>query len=505
MKRHLIAASLLLAMSVPALAAGQQERVYVQFAPGKAQALREQIGREGGKIHYQFDDLSTLVVTLPQAAITRLQQNRDVLLVEEDVKRYPMASQSTPWGVKSIQATKVWDSDNDGVVDAGAPTGAGVTLCIIDSGIDGDHPDLQGLNIVGGTPSNYNIDNCSHGTHVAGTIAGVNNSIGVVGVSPGAVSLYFVKVFGEDASTSCEWSYSSTLVNAGQMCIANGAKVISMSLGGGRKSKTEETFFNKAANKGVLPVAAAGNDGTTGYSYPASYSSVMSVGAIDKNLVIADFSQQNDQVDVVAPGVDVYSTVSHKFQGSLKVASVAYSAIALENSAVASISGAMVDGGLCTESGAWTGLVVLCQRGDISFADKVTFAQNGGAIGVIIYNNVSGGFSGTMGEGVFATVPVVTVSMEDGALLVPQVGTTAKEAVKIVENTYDYYSGTSMATPHVSAAAAVLLSANPSFTAAQVRSALESTALDLGTAGVDNAYGHGEIQMKKALKQLNGQ
>ncbi|WP_428312042.1 S8 family serine peptidase [Hydrocarboniphaga sp.] len=505
MKRHLIAASLLLAISVPALAAGQQERVYVQFAPGKAQALREQIGREGGKIHYQFDDLSTLVVTLPKAAITRLQQNRDVLLVEEDVKRYPMATQTTPWGVKSVQATKVWDANGDGVVDAGAPTGAGVTLCIIDSGIDGDHPDLQGLNIIGGTPSNYNIDNCSHGTHVAGTIAGVNNGIGVVGVSPGAVSLYFVKVFGDDVSTSCAWSYSSTLVNAGQMCVANGAKVISMSLGGGRKSKTEETFFNKAASKGVLPVAAAGNDGTTGYSYPASYSSVMSVGAIDKNLVIADFSQQNDQVDVVAPGVDVYSTVSHKFQGSLTVAKVSYAANALENSAVASISGAMVDGGQCLETGPWAGLVVLCQRGTITFAEKVTFAQNSGAIGVIIYNNVSGGFSGTMGEDVFATVPVVTISMEDGALLVPQVGTTAKEAVKIVENTYDYYNGTSMATPHVSAAAAVLLSANPSYTAAQVRSALESTALDLGTPGVDNAYGHGEIQMKKALNQLSGQ
>lgn len=508
MKRHIVAASLMLAMCVPALAAGQQDRqqdrVYVQFAPGKAQALREQIGREGGKIHYQFDDLSALVVTLPHAAVGRLQQNRDVLLVEEDAKRYPMG-QKTPWGVNSIQAKKVWDADGDGVVDAGAPTGAGVTLCIIDSGIDGNHPDLQGLNIVGGTPANYNIDNCSHGTHVAGTIAGVNNDIGVVGVSPGTVGLYFVKVFGEDASMSCEWSYSSTLVNAGKMCIANGAKVISMSLGGGRRSKTEEAFFNNAASKGVLPVAAAGNAGTTAYSYPASYASVMSVGAIDKNLLIADFSQQNDQVDVVAPGVEVYSTVSHKFKGTLKVASASYSAIALENSLVGSASGAMVDGGLCTASGAWTGLVVLCQRGTTTFAEKVTVAQNGGAAGVIIYNNVSGSFGGTMGEGVTSTVPVVTVSMEDGALLLPQVGTVATVTVKIVEDTYDYYNGTSMATPHVSAAAAVLLSANPSFTAAQVRSALESTALDLGTPGLDNAYGYGEIQMKKALKQLNGQ
>ncbi|MDB5971048.1 MAG: hypothetical protein JWQ90_3498 [Hydrocarboniphaga sp.] len=503
MKRQIVAASLMLAISVSAFAASQQERVFVQFAPGKAQALREQVGREGGVIHYQFDDLSTLVVTLPEAAVARLQKNRDVVLVEEDVKRYPMG-QTTPWGVKQVQAKQVWDANNDGVVDAGAPTGAGRTLCIIDSGIDLNHPDLQGLSIIGGYPSNYGTDNCSHGTHVAGTIAGVNNDIGVIGVSPGAVSLYFVKVFGTDDSMSCDWSYASTLVDAGKQCLANGASVISMSLGGGRKSKTEKKFFDNAAARGVLPVAAAGNDGTTGYSYPASYPSVMSVGAIDSNLVIASFSQQNDQVDVVAPGVDVYSTVSHKYQGSLSVDGVSYSAISLDNSALGSVSGAMVDGGLCSTSGAWAGMVVLCQRGDITFAEKVTAAQNGGAVGVIIYNNVSGGFAGTMGD-TPSTIPAVTISMEDGAILLPMVGTVAKVKVKIVYDTYDYYSGTSMATPHVSAAAAVLLSSNPALTGADVRSALESTAKDLGDPGLDNAYGYGLIQMKKALDQLNGQ
>jgi PKD repeat protein len=68
-------------------------------------------------------------------------------------------------------------------VDAGRPTGSGRRICILDSGIHATHEDLQGANIVGGEPSGWNSDGCGHGTHVTGTIAAVNNSIGVVGVA----------------------------------------------------------------------------------------------------------------------------------------------------------------------------------------------------------------------------------------------------------------------------------------------------------------------------------
>ncbi len=98
---------------------------------------------------------------------------------------------------------------------------------MIDSGIHAGHEDFAGI-ALSGYPSGWNNDQCGHGTHVAGTIAAANNNLGVIGVSPGKVSLHIVKVFGDD----CAWSYSSTLVDAAQRCQAAGAKVISMSLGG---------------------------------------------------------------------------------------------------------------------------------------------------------------------------------------------------------------------------------------------------------------------------------
>ena len=96
----------------------------------------------------------------------------------------------------------------------------------------------------------------------------------MVGVNPGganSVELYIVKVFdGPD----CGWSYSSTLANAAQHCQAAGADIISMSLGGPTKNTIEERAFNNLYSAGILSIAAAGNDGTTAYNYPASYSSV---------------------------------------------------------------------------------------------------------------------------------------------------------------------------------------------------------------------------------------
>ena len=117
------------------------------------------------------------------------------LYIEPDHPRF-LADQVVPYGVENVEARAMWDANLDGTVDAGAPDGSGRLVCIIDSGVNTSHEDLAGVDFVGGFPgSTWNTDGCGHGTHVAGTIAAMNNGTGVVGVTPGAVSLYIVKVF----------------------------------------------------------------------------------------------------------------------------------------------------------------------------------------------------------------------------------------------------------------------------------------------------------------------
>ena len=96
--------------------------------------------------------------------------------------------------------------------------------------------------------------------------------------------------------SGCGWGYSSSLVAALDACIAAGSvagtkTIVNMSLGGPTKNRTEQRAFNSAYDAGVLSIAAAGNDGNTRHSYPASYDSVISVAAVDSALTVADFSQ----------------------------------------------------------------------------------------------------------------------------------------------------------------------------------------------------------------------
>src|SRR6185436_14462150 len=176
-------------------------------------------------------------------------------------------------------------------------------------GYDLSHEDLHDNSVDGeydsGTGWWYTDEN-HHGTHVAGTIAAINNSgVGVVGVNPNKhLHLHIVKVFG-----AAGWAYSSTLAHAAKLCQKAGANIISMSLGGGEPSKAEERTFKRLYNQGVLSIAAAGNGGNTELSYPAAYKSVVSVDAVDSNKQWASFSQYNADVELSGPGVGVLSTV----------------------------------------------------------------------------------------------------------------------------------------------------------------------------------------------------
>jgi serine protease len=492
-----------LAVVRPGFTAGSSApvRVWVEFSPGQKANLEQALQAAGAEMHFTFENLNAFVVSLPEKALAGIQRNPNVVSIEEDARR-ELFGQDVPFGIDMVQARDVWDAKRDGAVDDGAPTGAGRLVCIIDSGLFTGHQDFSGVNVVGGYPTGWNTDTCGHGTHVAGTIAAANNGVGVVGVTPGTTSLYIVKVFGDN----CAWTYSSSLVDAANRCASAGANIISMSLGGG-KSPLEERAFNSLYNQGILSIAAAGNDGTTATSYPAGYSSVVSVAAIDKNMVVADFSQKNSTVELAAPGVGVVSTIPYIADAKVAVDGVNYSGIHVEYAKYGSASGVLVDGGLCTTTGDWSGKVVLCQRGTISFFDKVKNVQNSGGRAVLIYNNEAGDLHATLGDGNTSSIPALGLTQTAGQFLVGnKLGQTATvtDTIQWEESGYEAWDGTSMATPHVSGVAALIWSSNPSLTNVQIRDAMVKTAKDLGAAGKDNSYGYGLVQAYAAWQYIGG-
>ena len=494
-------------------------RVWVSYREGGKSEVFKVLNSSSSKIHFDFPELGAYVVSLPAAALNGILNNPWVIEVEEDAERYPISEmaghvteealavvdqlgQTVPYGIDMVQARDVWDVNRDGQVDSGAPTGANRTLCIIDSGYYQGHEDLP--NAIGGysqVDDDWSRDGFGHGSHVGGTITAENNSLGVVGVTPGTVNLYIVKFFNDDGSAT----YASNLVDALSRCQAAGANVVSMSLGGSRSVRAEKTAFSNAYSAGVLSIAAAGNDGTSAYSYPASYDSVMSVAAIDANKVVADFSQYNSAVEIAAPGVGVLSTLPYIETNRVTVDGVDYTGGHIEYSARGTVSGTLAAGGLCDSVGSWSGKVVLCERGVIDFYTKVANVQAGGGIAAIIYNNVPGDFLGTLGEGNSTSIIGISLSQENGQYLVSnKLGRTATVFSQVEQpaSGYEAWDGTSMATPHVSAVAALVWSWDPSLTNVEIRNALTAAAQDLGTAGRDVYYGYGLVQARAALEYL---
>jgi len=500
-------------------------RVWVQYHPGRSGAVRSLLEGKRANFHYSFADLDAYVVSLPSRALAGILNNPNVLGLEEDVKRYPSSptqgsplsglfdltadtqdanGQTVPWGIDAVQARDVWDFDRDGAVDSGAPTGVGRTVCVIDTGYYQAHEDLPAA--VGGysqVDSDWQTDGAGHGSHVAGTIDGRNDDLGIVGVSPGDISLYIIKIFDNDGL----WTNASDLVDAINRCADNGANVISMSLGGPRPNGLEKRAFNNVYQAGILHVAAAGNEGTTADNYPASYDSVISVAAVDESLMAADFSQQTDQVELAAPGVGVLSTVPFVDTSTVTVDGVAYNAFHVEYAARGTTSGNLVDGGLCDTTGSWSGDVVLCQRGVISFYDKVMNVQNSGGAAALIYNNEPGNFYATLGEDVSSEIIALSLSQVDGEYLVNNKLGYFGQISSVFDwptSGYESWDGTSMATPHVSAVAALIWSSDLTLTNEEIRQAMNATADDLGVAGRDPAYGFGLVQAKAALDYLGG-
>lgn len=345
-------------------------------------------------IRNRHNIISAITAYVDAGDIEKIKLDDRVKAVFEDTRVYALLDESVP----KINA--------DQVHSAGS-SGAGVKVCIVDTGVEKTHTSLAGKVIaeqcycagsegpIGCCPNGLDTDvsatdDNGHGTHVAGIVA--SNDATYKGVAYSA-SLMSAKVL--DASGS---GWTSDVISGIEWCVANNADIISMSLGseeafiGPCDSEPSAAASNNAVGNGVVVLAASGNKGyINAISSPACGSKVIAVGAVDKNDGRTPYSNEGTELDVVAPGSSIHSTVP-------------------------------------------TGNCQLC--------------------------NPTG----------FATL-----------------------------------SGTSMATPHASGVAALILEANNSLNPAQVRSILENTAFDLGTSGFDTIYGHGRIDAYAAYLAASSQ
>ncbi len=208
-------------------------------------------------------------------------------------------SRSQQYALNNVPFEDAWTADN----------GAGVTVAVIDTGVQSDHPDLGGQillgrDYVGNVASGWTAtDPNGHGTHVSGILAAVaNNAVGITGAAPG-IKILPVRVLDDTGS--------GTMANVAagiQWAVSQGADVINMSLGGTSSDVLLQTAVNAALNAGVVVVAAAGNNSNSVPFYPGSYSGVVAVAALTSANVPASYSNFGPQISVAAPGDAILST-----------------------------------------------------------------------------------------------------------------------------------------------------------------------------------------------------
>jgi subtilisin family serine protease len=309
------------------------------------------------------------------------------------------------WHFPAVQLDEAW----------ALSTGSGVVVAVVDTGISQAGEDLlchtfvSPYNAITGTPgAAAATDDYGHGTHVAGTVAQcTNNGVGVAGVAFDA-SLMPVKVLDSTGSGTV-----SSLASGIDWARTHGADVINMSLGFDDPEFTHpmiDDAIEAAAADGIVLVAASGNSNWPTVAYPASHPDVIAVGATELNNTRAFYSNRGSDLDLVAPGGNLFN--DHNGDG---------------------------------------------QRDGV-LQETFCFAS--------LSNNCPPSVTGDTGF------------------------------------TYYWLHGTSMATPHVAGAAAILLSMDPSLDPADLKEILECSALDLGTPGFNTSYGHGLIQIHDALFSL---
>jgi len=206
-------------------------------------------------------------------------------------------SQTVDWGLKMLNVEGTWIKTK----------GDGIKICVLDTGKPLNHPDLE-ANILGAANFTSDADlydrESGHSTHCGGIIGAIDNQQGVVGIAP-ECELYFAKVLANNGLGKFEW-----IANGIQWAIDLQVDIISMSLGSTAQPPNNriEKLLEKAVDNGIIPVAAAGNEGAKEVNYPARYDCCLAVSAVDKNKNITSWSNQGTKVEISAPGSDIYST-----------------------------------------------------------------------------------------------------------------------------------------------------------------------------------------------------
>ena len=315
------------------------------------QARADVHAQEGGEVANRIEAIDVDVVNVPENQdpnewVARYQRHPQVAFAELN---YQVGQMSVPsdtlfddqWGfhntAQSVTASLVdgvadWDIDAPEAWDAafGAgnfPQSGGTKVAIIDTGIDRAHAELlnkvqacaSALAAIGVVTSGSCSDDNFHGTHVAGTVAAnTGNGVGVAGTAPDA-QLAICKAlnagglgFVDDVAACIDWSWRTA-----------GARIISMSLGSEESSDTEGRAVKDAAAAGVLVIAAAGNGYDSKPNYPAYYPEVMSVASFDQAGVVSDFSTCNTDVEIAAPGTDIWSSFPENTYGVISGTSMA--------------------------------------------------------------------------------------------------------------------------------------------------------------------------------------
>jgi subtilisin family serine protease len=301
---------LCLILCVPYMLAPAASAQQLIVSEQSAASLADDIAASGaGEPTTVIDELNAAVIDVPAsqaAAVTSRLRNAGAS-VEADVRVHAAAvstSATDPndefyglqWALAAMHSVPSWAISR----------GAGVTVAVVDTGVDASHPDLigqvlTGYDFVDGDTTTQ--DGYGHGTHVAGIIAArANNQIGVAGVAPDSRILP-VRVLDDSGS-----GYLSDVAAGIVYAADHNARVINLSLGAPSGATTLADAVTYARGKGALVVCAAGNDAASQLLYPAAYDGCESVAATDQSDQLASFSNGGPGLDVSAPGVDIAST-----------------------------------------------------------------------------------------------------------------------------------------------------------------------------------------------------